>query len=662
MSDEKSPFDANDEGAEPTSDTASEPTPASPTEAAPVTDAAPSIEPVPATEAAPATEPAPATEDPPVAAPAPSPETVPAPPAAPAPETAPAPPAAPAPEAASAPPAPQVPPTAPEAPPAPAAPPAAASGPVPPAGAPQPPQAPYGGQPTPPAHPGQPPHPGSPAAQPAYAPAHAGSAQHPGHPGAPAPAGGPSFLARTGISPERFGFAAIGGAIAVGAALVASIVLILLVLLISSIVGEFSFADLGDINLSALAPVVWGAILGLGGQFNGSASFSGGSVSATAFVVPVVVLVLAIGAAAWWSFRRQRATPASASGRWLLAGTAGLAAAIISLLVSLIGISNVDTEIPFVSSVSGSASTLSFGTFFGPLILITAATALGSWLAGDGARGFFGALWNAPNRFRWGTRDVYDYLAVLTVLFVPFTAIVSFFLDDNSGLLVPHAIGQLTIAMIAVGHFGGLTLNASASIGAGQSEALTLFSGGAPGWIWITLILAVLSAVVAAVAIAARRVTAPSPISRAWVVPAGVAVLAVLIGYILGGVYLSGGASGMGVGGLGFSVTIAPVGWTVLIALLWGAIVEALARFVAPAIITALPALGGLRLAAAAPAAPAAPGTSPTRTGYAADYGYGAAQPPVPPVPPVQGPGPSVPPQGTQTPPLPPTPPAPPAP
>lgn len=487
------------------------------------------------------------------------------------------------------------------------------------------PPAPHAASPVPPA----PPVPPAYGAQPAPAPY--------GAPPASAPAAAPTARPLPAwLDPHTLGKAAVAGPIAVGAALVAAVVILLLTWLLGTVTGAGSSslpsgADFGGNPIIAI--IVWLATLGLGGRLSAGMAASGGvasgSMSVTAGFVPIVVTIVALGAAAWWSFRQERTQPSgSRSALWAAAGAAGIAAGVLALVLAVVGRTEVRAG---AVSFGGTLEvwTMSAMSFFGPLVFVGLATVFGRWLARGGvpSQGFFRALVTAPNRFRAGTRDLYDYLVVVAVVFVPASLVATFFMGDGAPAVWPAGVGALSVYAAALGHLGGVSAGGSLPGNSSGTEALTLFGGVSP-WAWVLFLLAILAAVVAAIVIASRRAARPVPIERAWVLPVLVLAGTLFMGAIFGTLLAVGSASAMGMN-LGFTVAITPTWWTYALALLWGAAVEALARFVAPTMLASLPALS--RLKTAPGTIIGVPGAAPA-VAYAAPPVPGApyAAPPVP--------------------------------
>ncbi|MFT4052828.1 MAG: hypothetical protein QM677_11355 [Microbacterium sp.] len=435
-------------------------------------------------------------------------------------------------------------------------------------------------------------------------------------------AGASTVAARpTWLDPRTVGLAAVAGAIGVGAALAAAVLVVLLTLLFAFAGGGFSALDgidLGDVDLSqapVVSVVIWIATLGLFGQLTGGTSLSIFGVEATATVlvsfVPVLVLLAAAGAAAWWSYRQERARrTASRVGVWALGVAAGLGAALLTLLLSPLSRHDISADATMLGSVEITIWTMTAASFFGPLATVTLAAVTGRWLArGIPARHFGAALWQAPSRFRWGTRDLYDYLVVLTVVFTLASLVSMFVIGEGAAGAWPLTVAVAAVLAASIGHLGGYSLTAEVTGVDGFSQVLWLFSPDANGFVWVLPLLAVISALAASVLIARRRAIVPVPLGRAWLLPVLMLAASLSVGLLLGDVASHGEASAVGAN-MSYRAGLAPVWWTYPLAFVWGAIVEALTRFVAPVLLATWPVLGRVKLsgepaAAAAPATPA---------------------------------------------------------
>lgn len=207
-------------------------------------------------------------------------------------------------------------------------------------------------------------------------------------------------------------------------------------------------------------------------------------------------------------------------------------------------------------------------------------------------------------------------LTVLVVLVTVVIIVVALIGQPSWGAALPVLVGNVAVALTALGFLGGVGLS-----GFGSAGSTASVFGGAGGWTWLVVLLVVVTSVVAGLALAVRR-NDRFRTTLDWVVTPVVWFALGLLLFVLGTGLVSYQATGVSaVSGSG-SVGIAP--WTPLVFALWGGAIEAVARYLAPVL---LPRLGGgvvLRTSrlvgadprpAAAPVFPAAgspaPGTSP---------------------------------------------------
>lgn len=225
-------------------------------------------------------------------------------------------------------------------------------------------------------------------------------------------------------------------------------------------------------------------------------------------------------------------------------------------------------------------------------------------------------------------------LTVLVVLVTVVVIVVALIGQPSWGAALPVLVGNVAVALTALGFLGGVGLS-----GFGSAGSTASVFGGAGGWTWLVVLLVVVTSVVAGLALAVRR-NDRFRTTLDWVVTPVVWFAVGLLLFVLGTGLVSYQATGVSaVSGSG-SVGIAPL--TPLVFALWGGAIEAVARYLAPVL---LPRLGGgvvLRTSrlvgadprpAAAPVFPAAgsptPGTSPV-AGSPAPGTYPPAGPPAP--------------------------------
>lgn len=225
-------------------------------------------------------------------------------------------------------------------------------------------------------------------------------------------------------------------------------------------------------------------------------------------------------------------------------------------------------------------------------------------------------------------------LTLLVVLVTVVVIVVALIGQPSWGAALPVLVGNVAVALTALGFLGGVGLS-----GFGSAGSTASVFGGAGGWTWLVVLLVVVTSVVAGLALAVRR-NDRFRTTLDWVVTPVVWFALGLLLFVLGTGLVSYQATGVSaVSGSG-SVGIAP--WTPLVFALWGGAIEAVARYLAPVL---LPRLGGgvvLRTSrlvgadprpAAAPVFPAAgsptPGTSPV-AGSPVPGTYPPAGPPAP--------------------------------
>jgi len=215
-------------------------------------------------------------------------------------------------------------------------------------------------------------------------------------------------------------------------------------------------------------------------------------------------------------------------------------------------------------------------------------------------------------------------LGVLVVVLVLAFIVIALVAQPEWGAALPLLIGNAAVAFTAIGFFGAV---GASGFGSGSSSASVF--GGAGALPWLVVLLVLVTAFLAGLALAVRRNDRVRT-ALDWVVTPAVWFVAGIVVFVLGTMVVSFSVSGSSTIGGNGSIGVAP--WTPVVFALWGAAIEVVARFVAPAL---LPRLGGRALlvtsrlvgtdprpvpAAAwsgpAPTAPAVPGAQPgTATG-----------------------------------------------
>ncbi|MCJ1713306.1 hypothetical protein [Curtobacterium sp. VKM Ac-2922] len=173
-------------------------------------------------------------------------------------------------------------------------------------------------------------------------------------------------------------------------------------------------------------------------------------------------------------------------------------------------------------------------------------------------------------------------LGSLTVVVAVVLVLVALVTQPSWGSALPVAIGNLALALVALGFLGGIGAS-----GFGSAAQTGSAFGGTTGWIWLVVLLVVVAALVAGLLLAVRRNDRVRT-TLDWVVTPAVWLLAGVVVFVLGTVVVSYSATGSSaVSGAG-SAGVAP--WTPVVFAVWGAVIEVVARFLAPLL---LPVLGG---------------------------------------------------------------------
>jgi hypothetical protein len=188
------------------------------------------------------------------------------------------------------------------------------------------------------------------------------------------------------------------------------------------------------------------------------------------------------------------------------------------------------------------------------------------------------------------------HLGVILVVVAVVAAIYAAIVHPTGGAAYPLLLGNLAVLATALGFLGGASLSESAGSlastavdGSAPSGTLTAFSAGSV-WLWLVLVLVVITAFAAGLLLAIRR----GPGTRSsldWVSSVVAYALAGLLLLVLGTVVVSVQISGIGGSG---SAGVTP--WTIAVLAAWGAVIEAVARYVAPRVVP-MASPGALRFA-----------------------------------------------------------------
>ncbi|ROP64390.1 hypothetical protein [Curtobacterium sp. PhB115] len=173
-------------------------------------------------------------------------------------------------------------------------------------------------------------------------------------------------------------------------------------------------------------------------------------------------------------------------------------------------------------------------------------------------------------------------LVALVAVIVVVVIVVALIAQPSWGVALPVFIGNVAVALTALGFFGGVGVSGLGS----ASDTASVFSG-AGGWTWLVVLFVLVTSVAAGLALAVRRNDRVRG-TLDWVVTPVVWLALGLLVFVLGTGVVSYQATGISaVDGAG-SVGVAP--WTPLVFALWGGAIEFVARYLAPVL---LPRLGG---------------------------------------------------------------------
>lgn len=314
-----------------------------------------------------------------------------------------------------------------------------------------------------------------------------------------------------------------------------------------------ALADFGRLHLSGSVP-----LLGV----SGSASL--GFVPALVLAAQVVLAVLLT--------RRVRSR---ALGTWQLVVTSVVTGLVLTAFTTIAGLV-LAIRFPSSSGVAISAvHAIGVGSIVGAFVV----GALSAFLASPSvlARGRVFAA-----RALGTARVAVFQVGTLVVLVAVVLIVVALVAQPSWGAALPLVIGNLSLALVALGFLGGVGVAGAG----GVTETASVFSGST-GWLWLVVLLVLVTAVVAGLALAVRR-NDRTRTTLDWVVTPAVWLVAGVVLFVLGtGVFSYSATGSSAVSGTG-SMGVAP--WTPLVFALWGGAIEVVARYLAPVL---LPRLGG---------------------------------------------------------------------
>ncbi|ROP60465.1 hypothetical protein [Curtobacterium sp. ZW137] len=354
-----------------------------------------------------------------------------------------------------------------------------------------------------------------------------------------------------------------------------------------------ALADFGRLHLAGSIP-----LLGV----SGAASL--GFVPALVLAAQVVLAVVLT--------RRVRSR---ALGTWQLVVTSVVTGLVLTAVTTLAGLV-LAIRFPSSSGVAISAvHAVGVGSILGAFVV----GALSAFLASPAvlARGRVLAT-----RVLGTARVAVFQIGAVVVLVAVVLIVVALVAQPSWGAALPLVIGNLSIALVALGFLGGVGVAGAG----GVTQTASVFSGSS-GWLWLVVLLVLVTAVAAGLALAVRR-NDRARTTLDWVVTPAVWLVAGLVLFVLGtGVFSYSATGSSAVSGTG-SMGVAP--WTPIVFALWGGAIEVVARYLAPVL---LPLLGGRvllvtsRLVGSDPRAVAVPSWSatPGAAGGAAAAGAAAA-------------------------------------
>ncbi|MGX9346746.1 hypothetical protein [Microbacterium sp. KNMS] len=510
--------------------------------------------------------------------------------------------------------------------------------------APEPPVEP--GQPEPPAEPG-PPHPPAPPVpplppqpgppEPPQAASPDGAA--PAVPAAVLPSLRPTQLPRTLL----IGALTTAG-IALGTTIVAGLLLALAAIAplaeaLESMGGSSASPDAGAGVLIGFVFVCAGLVLGgeISVQLGGSAGMFSASGGGSAWVFPLVLTLAVLVVTAWWSWRLERRDPQQTVWHRLIASAAaGLAASLVLLLLVAILSPRVEEAGSSFLLTSAGFRLVAVGT-----LLLTAAGFLGRELGHRTAQGegLVAAIRRNVEALPAIVREPLVVATIFAVVFTPLAIIggaIGLVQQDMAGAIPLLLVLCLNVAaaLAVIAQLGGIEASAGTSGFGGVSELFTVFGAG-QWWLWLAVLVALVTAVLAAVRIGVRRPRgAQVDLARMWQLPAGALIGWIVFALLLFGASAAGAGSMMFFSGEG-TVALSIAWWSLLVLLVWAAAISFGAQ-VLPALVYGLSprlleVIGG-RAAVATWLSGGAP--APVAGGAAGEAAVTApAAPPAPPAP-----------------------------
>lgn len=377
----------------------------------------------------------------------------------------------------------------------------------------------------------------------------------------------------------------VGYAIALGAALVLMGIVVLAIALQGDGGGDSDPS--GDIDIKAIGTLVGIPFQITAMALGGSVGLGDADFAVRLFAPPLFVTAVFAVAVLRLSRRDERAHPASSTTeRALLAGGGALVTALVALVATRVLAMRDD-------DVTMHAATV--GLFFGTVLL----TGVAAFLGRQSVHGSLWPRWVLPDARR-AAHLVSQHVLAWVVLLVP--VVVVWMLVDSGVEAALYALvwaPTLALGTFAMGHLGAVTAVGEHAF----AWDLGWFAG------IVLPLLAVLFTIVASLAWHLRRGH-----DRAWLahpaswaaLPAAYAIAGLVV-CLVSTVRLSGEFFGIG-GGISYHGAY----WLIPVLAVWGAVIEAASRFLAPALAGSLPP-GLTRRLATGPAHPQPVASAPTQ-------------------------------------------------
>lgn len=452
---------------------------------------------------------------------------------------------------------------------------------------------------------------------------------------------GPSVTSRAvavvrSVAAERY-IAALIGAAAIYAA---TWLLALVFTLLAFVAAADASLDWG-LAFAAPAQIVG---LAVAGTLTSSATVLGISASVSFLWLPLLVTAFLILASMLVARRDERIAPSASRGiRWLLSGLTGLVLAVlVTVIAAVTPLSYVmgdGTDTGFgVLSGTGTASSASFTAFLGALVVGTLASYLARASVARRAAGIAPApVARAATSVRASVRSTLPvvglYLGVLATL-LAVVLLITGVVNSGINMLLTAFFWLPTLVVDGLGlvNLAPVTFNGSLAALAGMSGSPTSFwlpTMVSPGWIVVlVLFVNVILILATGVVLNLRRAQLRLSAAVSWLTTILVFALVGIAISVLGSIaaWTSVDTSGAGesltglLGGVGsmiegagaISGTLGLAAWTFIVFAALGAIVEAVAVFVAPSLVQLLPTsvlAGAARVTAVVGVPFALPGT-----------------------------------------------------